>query len=341
MRCKLLSHSLFRYFDTRQQPWGIAPWGLLLDGAECDQSPQVLHDHLLDSSLRTGSVIVAQPRRPRYRSRMPFRHLESLRRDVRRITVAGLCAAVGALSPVTLPAQAIAGRVTDDRTLQPAIDYAVRLVQVSDSGPKVLAETATDPKGQFTVVAPSAGNYVLSFGRTAPRVYRVPVAVEAGVAPAAKEFALPIQRDADARPYMDVDVDSALVPHTRSVSVRYPDAKRVAQEGGSLFAMFVVDTSGHVESNSVRLFSGTHADFTAAADEWMSKAWFRPPSVGGVAVRRQVCMPMVFVPQDKGRPKAAVTPPALPAAGLAQSARALCSRAIAKNDMLTIRVVNE
>ena len=72
--------------------------------------------------------------------------------------------------PPALPAQVVAGRVTDDRTLHPASDYVVRLSQLSDTGMVLLAKTTTDPKGQFTVVAPSAGNYVLSFGRTAPRV---------------------------------------------------------------------------------------------------------------------------------------------------------------------------
>jgi hypothetical protein len=138
---------------------------------------------------------------------MPCRLIHSLRPEVRRLAVASLCAAVGVLSPRPLSAQIIAGRVTDDRTMQPAIDYVVRLVQMSDTGLVALAETTTGPKGQFTVVAPSAGRYVLSFGRTVPRVHRVPVEIVAGVTPAVKEFALPIQRESDTRPYVDVDVD--------------------------------------------------------------------------------------------------------------------------------------
>lgn len=250
-----------------------------------------------------------------------------------------MLAAVSALSPEQLSAQVIAGRVTDDRTQQPAIDYVVRLAQMSDTGITVLDETTTDPKGQFTVVAPSAGSYLLSFGRTAPRVHRVPVEIEAGVAPAAKEFALPIQRESDTRPYVDVDVDSVLLLNGRSGGPRYPDAKLMAKEGGSLFAMFVVDTTGHVEKSSVRLFSGSHADFTKAADEWMSKVWFRLSSVGGVVVRRQVCLPMVFAPNDAGSRKTVVAPPRLPPAGLSNSARALCSRALEKNEIMTTRVV--
>lgn len=248
-----------------------------------------------------------------------------------------LTAAAYAL-PRTLPAQVIAGRVTDDRTMQPAIDYVVRLVHMSDTGLVALDETTTDPKGQFSVVAPSAGSYLLSFGRTAPRVHRVPVEIVAGVAPAAKEFALPIQRESDTRPYVDVDVDSVLLLNGRSGGPRYPDAKLIANEGGSLFAMFVVDTTGRVEKSSVRLFSGSHADFAKAADEWMSKAWFRLASVGGVVVRRQVCLPMIFAPNDAGRRKTVVAPPRLPSAGLSSSARALCSRALEKNEIMTTRV---
>lgn len=266
---------------------------------------------------------------------MLFRHIESLRPLFRWLSVASVCAAVRVLSPTELPAQVIAGRVTDDRTLQPAIDYVVRLVQVSDTGLVTLDETNTDAKGQFTVVAPSAGSYLLSFGRTAPRVHRLPIEIAAGVTPAPKEFPLPIQRESDTRPYADVDVDSALLLQRGSSGILYPQARREAMEGGSLFAIFVVDTMGHVERNTVRLFSGTHADFTKAVDEWMSKAWFRPPTIGGIAVRRQVCSPMIFVPRDEGRRKGALTPPA---AGLATSARALCSRVIEKNEVMTIRL---
>ena len=267
---------------------------------------------------------------------MPFRHIESLRPLLRKLSVVSLCAAVGVLSPTVLPAQVIAGRVTDDRTMKPAVDYVVRLVQMSDTGLVALDETTTDAKGQFTVVAPSAGSYLLSFGRTAPRVHRVPVEIAAGVAPAPKDFSLPIQRESDTRPYVDVDVDSALVLHRRSAALQYPAVKRTERESGSLFAMFVVDTTGHVEKNSVRLFAGSHEDFTKAADVWMGEAWFRLPSVGGVVVRRQVCLPITFVPGDAGRRTAVVVPPILPAAGLAKSARALCTRAINSNGILTI-----
>ena len=69
---------------------------------------------------------------------------------------------------------------------------------------------------------------------------------------------------------MDVDVDSALVLHRRSAALQYPAVRRTERESGSLFAMFVVDTTGHVEKNSVRLFAGSNEDSTYAADEWMS-----------------------------------------------------------------------
>ena len=253
---------------------------------------------------------------------------------------AAVVAAVVFACPNVLSAQVIAGRVTDDRTGQPAVALVVRLVQPSDTGRVVLEETTTNPKGQFTVVAPSAGSYLLSFGRTAPRVYRVAVDVQAGIALAQKDFSLPIQRDSDTQPYVDVDVDSALLLRRRSAAPQYPLGKRTEREGGSLFAMFVVDTTGHVEKNSVRLFAGTHEDFTKAADEWMSIAWFRLPSVGGVVVRRQVCLPMIFVPEDAGRRTVIVAPPTLPAAGLSNVARALCSRALQSSEIMTIRVVS-
>lgn len=249
---------------------------------------------------------------------------------------AALFTAATYVLPRALPAQVIAGRVTDDRTMQPAIDYVVRLVQMSDTGLVALDETTTDPKGQFTVVAPSAGSYLLSFGRTAPRVHRVPVEIVAGVAPAAKEFALPIQRESDTRPYVDVDVDSVLLLQRGSIGIAYPQARREAREGGSLFAMFVVDTTGRPEKNSVRLFAGTHADFVKSVEQWLGVGKFRVSHVGSVPVRRQVCLAFAFQVDADPRQPRRLFKPDVPPAGLANSSRALCSRAVEGPGMVTV-----
>ena len=247
------------------------------------------------------------------------------------VLAAGACAL-----PRTLPAQVIAGRVTDDRTLQPAIDYVVRLVQMSDTGLVALAETTTDPKGQFTVVAPSAGSYLLSFGRARPRVHRVPVEIEADVAPAAKEFALPIQRESDTRPYVDVDVDSAGLFPKGVVGPAFPSEQRLAGARGSVFAMFVVDTIGHLEKNSVRLFAGTHADFVHSVEQWLAVGTFRVSHVGRVPVRRQVCLAVAFQVDTNPREARPVAKPSVPPAGLANASRALCSRAVEGAGMITV-----
>lgn len=252
------------------------------------------------------------------------------------VLAVALLTAVGALLPGALPAQVIAGRVTDDRTLKPAVDYVVRLVQMSDSGLVALDETTTDAKGQFTVVAPSAGSYVLSFGRTAPRVHRVPVEVEAGVAPAPRDFPLPIQRESDTRPYVDVDVDSAAIMPVGARGPAFPDTRRSIDEQGSVFAMFVVDTIGRLETNSVRLFAGTHADFVQSVERWLGIGKFRVSHVGNVPVRRQVCLAVAFQVEKNPRQPRQRFKPDVPPAGLANSSRALCSRAVEGAGMMTI-----
>jgi hypothetical protein len=253
------------------------------------------------------------------------------------LAVALLTAAAFALPPA-LPAQVIAGRVTDDRTLQPAIDYVVRLSQLSDTGMVLLAETTTDPKGQFTVVAPSAGNYVLSFGRTAPRVHRVPVEIVAGVAPTPKDFALPIQRESDTRPYADVDVDSASIVPTGGRGPAFPSEQRLAGARGSVFVMFVVDTIGHLEKNSVRIFAGTHADFVQSVEQWLTVGNFRVSHVGHVPVRRQLCLAVAFQVDTDPREARGFPKPSVPAAGLANASRALCSRAVEGAGLITVSV---
>ncbi len=247
--------------------------------------------------------------------------------------------ALAVMLPTWASAQVIAGRVTDDRTTQPAVDYAVRLMQMGDTGIVVLDETTTDAKGVFSVVAPSAGSYLLTFGKAAPRLQRIALEVEAGVTPSVREFALPIQRESDTRPYVDVDVDTVLRPVPRMPGPMYPEAQRTARQGGSLFAMFVIDTVGRIEKNSVRLFSSTHIDFAKAVELWLDRAAFRPARVGGVTVRQQICMPIVFLPDDAGRLRPKVAMPVIPAAGLASSSRALCTRAVEMNSTMTIAIV--
>ena len=267
---------------------------------------------------------------------MPFRHIESLRPLLRKLSVVSLCAAVGVLSPTVLPAQVIAGRVTDDRTMKPAVDYVVRLVQMSDTGLVALDETTTDAKGQFTVVAPSAGSYLLSFGRTAPRVHRVPVEIAAGVAPAPKDFPLPIQRESDTRPYVDVDVDSASLFPKGGRGPAFPNEQRLAGARGSVFAMFVVDTTCRPEKNSVRLLAGTHADFVRSVEQWLTVGNFRASHVGNVPVRRQVCLAFAFQVDTDPREARRLPKPDVPPAGLASSSRALCSRAVEGAGMITV-----
>jgi hypothetical protein len=254
-----------------------------------------------------------------------------------RVTVALL--ALATTAPLPVRAQVIAGRVTDDRTAQPAVDYPVRLVHLVDTGLVVLGETTTDGTGAFSVVAPSAGDYVLTFGKTAPRLQRVAVAVVPGATPPFKDYVLPIQRTSDTRPYVDEDMDSDLHLAPRAAGPAYPPAQRAAKRNGSLFAMFVIDSTGHAEKHSVRLFAGTHIDFAAETEHWLETALFRAPRVGGVPVREQVCLPLVFASDDQRVGSQQATSPQVPRIGLSNFARSLCTRALDKQGTMTIVVM--
>ncbi len=254
------------------------------------------------------------------------------------VLAAALLTSAALALPRALAAQAVAGRVIDDRTMQPAIEYAVRLLQMADTGLVTLDETTTDAKGQFTVVAPSAGSYLLTFGRARPRVHRVPVEIAGGVTPTPKDFPLPIQRESDTRPYVDVDVDSASIVPKGERGPAFPNEQRVAGARGSVFAMFVVDTTGRLERNSVRLFAGTHADFVRSVEEWLTVGTFRVSHVGNVPVRRQVCLAVAFQVDTEPREARPLAKPRVPPAGLANASRALCSRAVEGSGMITVSV---
>jgi len=57
---------------------------------------------------------------------------------------------------------------------------------------------------------------------------------------------------------------------------------------------FVIDTTGRVESNSIRILSSANPGFEAPARTAMSRYLFRPARVYGKAVRVLVQMPIDF-----------------------------------------------
>lgn len=77
-------------------------------------------------------------------------------------------------------------------------------------------------------------------------------------------------------------------------SPRYPDLLKQAGMGGAVLVAFVVDTSGNVDVQTVRVFVSTHKLFAEAVTAALPEMHFLPAMVNGRNVRQVVRMPIVF-----------------------------------------------
>ena len=77
---------------------------------------------------------------------------------------------------------------------------------------------------------------------------------------------------------------------------RYPPVLERAGIGGRVVAQFVVDTTGHPETNGFKVISTTNPAFNEPAREMIMKSVFRPGKVRGQAVRVQVQQAVSFNP---------------------------------------------
>jgi TonB family protein len=75
---------------------------------------------------------------------------------------------------------------------------------------------------------------------------------------------------------------------------RYPDSLRAAGVGGRALVEFIVDTTGHVDTGSVRIISSTHPGFEAPTREAIIASAFRPGLLQGHAVRVLVQQPVNY-----------------------------------------------
>ncbi len=75
---------------------------------------------------------------------------------------------------------------------------------------------------------------------------------------------------------------------------QYPDLLRQAGVEGRVILEAVVDTTGRVSRDSVRVVAATHPEFVAAARQALLATLFRPALISGRAVRVRVRIPYEF-----------------------------------------------
>lgn len=79
-----------------------------------------------------------------------------------------------------------------------------------------------------------------------------------------------------------------------SAKPRYPELLRQAAIDGTVLVRFAIDTTGHVDMNSVTVLSSTHDLFSRAVRDALPGFRFRPAEIGGRRVRALAEMPFEF-----------------------------------------------
>lgn len=90
-------------------------------------------------------------------------------------------------------------------------------------------------------------------------------------------------------------VDREVVPLPSNPAPRYPASLRAAGIHGSVFARFVVDTTGRVRMETVKVDASDHPLFSEAVIEALRRSRYMPAELRGRKVPQLVVQPFVFV----------------------------------------------
>jgi protein TonB len=77
-------------------------------------------------------------------------------------------------------------------------------------------------------------------------------------------------------------------------SPRYPPVLQQAGIEGRVLLEFIIDTTGHMETESLRVLETSNPGFNAAAGETVRRSIFRPARVHGGAVRQRTIQSIAF-----------------------------------------------
>lgn len=102
------------------------------------------------------------------------------------------------------------------------------------------------------------------------------------------------QRVTDSQNFFEFQVEKTAELTPGSPAPRYPDMLRSANVEGEVLAQFVVDTTGHVDMNSLKVLKTTHDLFTNSVKASLPNLKFSPALVGGHKVKQLVQMTFPF-----------------------------------------------
>jgi protein TonB len=94
--------------------------------------------------------------------------------------------------------------------------------------------------------------------------------------------------------YFEFQVEKQVAPAPGNTPPRYPDMLRSANVEGEVLAQFVVDTTGRVERNSIKILKQTHDLFVNSVMQHLNNARYYPAEIGGRKVKQLVQQPFNF-----------------------------------------------
>ncbi len=92
----------------------------------------------------------------------------------------------------------------------------------------------------------------------------------------------------------EIEVDSAVVRDPRSAVPVYPAQLLASNVEGATFVNYVVDSTGRVDSMSIRVIQSSHPDFTNSVRNALTLMYFRPAIQANKPVRQWVQQNFAF-----------------------------------------------
>lgn len=180
----------------------------------------------------------------------------------------------------------VAGYVVDSATRAPlqCIDVAIQ-----DTAGRVVVRQSTASDGSFLLNAPPRGEYRLRFSTWGQDPLYGPQETLEPTTRREGTFALALVDFVGQLKLREADTLANAPPgrplNLKTASIRYPPELYRKKVQGEVRADFVIDSTGAVVPESVRILSSTHADFSEAVTRHLRALRFEP----ALRDRRPVC----------------------------------------------------
>ena len=281
--------------DNGYRPYDRSQAGKAVRCVRCDDlrvSPLPSHRPTHDSqaSLALPAVVSRPQGSDVPRSKVRFTLIESTRRTTLHVVVAesigvGVYAALVALSvvvarelnriaPTPLVDEAVSFLAPMRRSAPPPLQESIQFIGLGGLNPVSIPVAKTSEYGKTPVPPGTLGDV------------------------AGEELELPDAAVDSDKAYSEIEVDSTVTLDPSAEGPQYPPKMLKAGVQGVVYARFVVDTIGRVDTTTMVVLDKPDPEFVAAVRTALAKMKYRPAILHGRAVSQLVEQPFVFRIRD-------------------------------------------